>query len=160
MIVLTEFDAYYDGVQGRGPQRDAPRKLLEEPARSFMARMASERPLGWRKAAGVILELSIPELAFVCAKAKEVGRGATAEQLPVEVDFGRGVLVGVPKQTALDAVLEAAQGERDDASFFVYVRQTGGKRREIIWAKYCTNISLELSEFEKRLNAAAPSAFR
>lgn len=156
----TDFDAYYDGLKGRGPQREVPRKFLEEPARSFVARMATERPPGWRKAAGVVLDLSIPELALVCAKAKEAGQAATVAQQFVEISFGRGVLIGVPKPTDREAVLQLTARERGDASFFVYVKQTGGKHGEIIWANYGKEISLELSDFEKRLNAAAPSAFR
>lgn len=155
----TDFDAYYDGVMGRGPKREVPRKFLEEPARSFVARMAAERPAGWRKAAGVILDLSIPELAFVCAKAKEAGRAATGERAFFEVGFGRGVLIGVPKETDPELIAEHASRDRSDASFFVYARQTG-RHGEIVWSKYGTEISLELSEFERELDARAPSAFR
>jgi hypothetical protein len=50
--------------------------------------------------------------------------------------------------------------ERSDASLFVYAKQTGGKRGEVVWAKYGIEISLELSDFEKLLASAAPSAFR
>jgi hypothetical protein len=156
----TDFDAYYDGLKGRGPEREVPRKFSEEPARSFVGRMAKERPPGWRKAAGAVLDLSIPELAFVCAKAKEAGQVATSHEQFVEFGFGRGVLIGVPKQADREAVLDYAAADRNDGSFFVYAKQTDGKHGEIIWAKYGTEISLELSEFEKRLNAAAPSAFR
>jgi hypothetical protein len=155
----TDFDAYYDGLQGRGPKREAPRKFLEEPAKAFVARMAAERPPGWRKAAGALLDLSIPELAFVCGKAKGAGQIATAEGGFVEVSFGRGVLIGVPKQADLGQVLEHANRDRSDASFFVYAKQTGGKRGELVWATYGIEVSLELSDFEKQLNAAAPSAF-
>lgn len=156
----TDFDAYYDGMQGRGPKREAPRKFLEEPAKSFVARMAMERPPGWLRAAGPLLDLSLPELAFVCAKADEAGRVATAEDGFVEVGFGRGVLIGVPKRASLDDVLEHAKGVRDDASFFAYARHTASKRGELVWAKYGVEVSLELSDFEKQLNSAAPSAFR
>jgi hypothetical protein len=155
----TDFDAYYDGMMGRGPKRDVPRKFLEEPARSFVARMAAERPAGWRKAAGVILDLSIPELAFVCAKAKEAGQAASAQRAFVEMSFGRGVLIGVPKETDPELVAEDASRDRSDANFFVYTKQTG-RHGEIVWSKYGTEISLELSEFERELDALAPSAFR
>jgi hypothetical protein len=156
----TDFDAYYDGLMGRGPRREAPRKLLEDPARSFVARMANERPPGWRQAAGVLLDLSIPELAFVCAKAKEVGQIATVEQQFIELSFGRGLLIGAPKRADRRAILGSATAGRSDASFFVYVKETGGKHGEIIWATYGADVSLELSEFEKEFNARAPSAFR
>jgi hypothetical protein len=62
----TDFDAYYDGQMGRGPKRPPPRKFLDEPVRGFVERMATERPPAWRTAAGVCLDLSIPELAAVC----------------------------------------------------------------------------------------------
>jgi hypothetical protein len=156
----TDFDAYYDGLMGRGPKREAPRKFLEEPARSFVGRMAKERPSGWRRAAAVLLDLSIPELAFVSATAREAGRVATGERKFVELSFGRGVLIGVPKGTDGAAVLEHAKPDRSDASFFVYAQETGGKRGELVWAKYGVEVSLELSDFEKELGASAPSAFR
>jgi len=156
----TDFDAYYDGLQGRGPKREAPRKFLEEPARSFVARMAAERPPGWQGAAAVILDLSIPELAFVCARAREAGQIATAQRQFVEVGFGRGVLIGVPKGTDDALVAKHARPDRSDASFFVYAKETGEKRGGLVWAKYGVEVSLALSDYEKRAFAAAPSAFR
>ena len=156
----TDFDAYYDGLNGRGPKRKAPRKLLEEPAGSFVTRMAEARPPGWRKAAGVVLDLSIPELAFVCAKTREAGQVATAEGQFAEFSFGRGVLIGVPKSVDRAGVLEHAKPDRRDASFFVYGREAGRKRGELAWATYGMEVSQELSDFEKHFNAATPSAFR
>jgi hypothetical protein len=156
----TDFDAYYDGLMDRGPKRDAPSKLLKEPARSFVARMATERPPEWRKAAGVALDLSIPELAFVCVNSKIAGRMATARNQFVELDFGRGVLIGVPAQADQETVLEYAGEVRSDASFFVYAKESGSKHGSIVWANYGATMSFELSEFERLADAAMPSAFR
>jgi len=75
------------------------------------------------------------------------------------MSFGRGVLIGVPKETDPELVAEDASRDRSDASFFVYTKQTG-RHGEIVWSKYGTEISLELSEFERELDALAPSAFR
>lgn len=156
----TDFDAYYDGLMDRGPKREAPSKFLKEPARSFVVRMATERPPGWRKAAGVVLDLSIPELAFVCVKAKKAGHMATARNQVVELEFGRGVLIGVPAHADQDTVLKYAAEARSDASFFVYAKESGSKEGSIVWANYGATISFELSEFERLANAAMPSAFR
>lgn len=156
----TDFDAYYDGLMDRGPKREPPSKFLEEPVRSFVERMATERPPEWRKAAGVILDLSLPELAFVCVKSKEAGQMATARNQFVELDFGRGVLIGVPAHADQDTVLEQAAEAQSDASFFVYARESGSKDGSIVWAHYGETISFELSEFERRADAAMPSAFR
>jgi hypothetical protein len=156
----TDFDAYYDGLMDRGPKREAPSKFLEEPARSFVGRMVTDRPPEWRKAAGVLLDLSIPELAFVCAKSKRAGQMATARNHFVEFDFGRGVLIGVPAHADQETVLEYAAEARSDASFFVYAKESGSKDGSIVWAHYGATISFELSEFERRADAASPSAFR
>src|SRR5664280_285296 len=37
----TDFDAYYDGLAGRGPNVERPGKLLEEPVRGFVQRLAT-----------------------------------------------------------------------------------------------------------------------
>ena len=155
----TDFDAYYDGLMGRGPRREAPHKFLAEPARSFVERMAIERPPDWMEAAGVVLDLSIPELAFVCGKSKRAGQVANARNQFVELGFGRGVLIGVPAHADQDTVLEQAAEARSDASFFVYAKESGSKDGSIVWAHYGTTISFELSEFERRADAAVPSAF-
>jgi hypothetical protein len=155
----TDFDAYYDGLTDRGPKREPPRKFLREPARSFVERMATERPVGWRQAAGVILDLSIPELAFVCVKAKKAGQMASAGNRFVELDFGRGTLIGVPARLDQNAVLAHAAEARSDASFVVYAKDSGSKDGSIAWANYGTTVSLKLSEFEKRASASMPSAF-
>jgi hypothetical protein len=42
----TDLDAYYDGLMGRGPKRRRPGKFLQEPARTFVDRMATDRPEG------------------------------------------------------------------------------------------------------------------
>jgi hypothetical protein len=155
----TDFDAYYDGLMNRGPKRNPPTKFLEEPARSFVTRLATERPYGWRKAAGVILDLSLPELAVVCGSSKTTGQAATARNEFVELDFGRGVLVGVPAHADLETVLEYAAETRDDASFFVYAKESGSKDGSIVWANYGKTITFSLSAFEEEANAAMPSAF-
>ena len=74
---ITDFDAYYAGVVGDGPKRPKPRKFLEEPVTGFVERMARERPPGWRDAAGVCLDLSIPELAFALARQDVYGSERT-----------------------------------------------------------------------------------
>jgi hypothetical protein len=153
----TDFDAYYDGLMGRGPAREPPRKYLEEPAVSFIDRLALERPPGWRQAAGVILDLSIPELAFVCAKAKEVGRAAD-DRHRAEAHFGRGVLVGVPRSADIDALIARPGGRRRDVSFIVYAT-AAGKHGRLVWATYGADVNLELSDFERAMASAIPSVF-
>jgi hypothetical protein len=144
----------------RGPKREAPSKFLEEPARSFVGRMATERPPDWRKAAGVLLDLSIPELAFVCVRSKTAGQMATARDQFVELDFGRGVLIGVPAHADQDTVLAYAAEASSEASFFVYAKESGSKDGSIVWANYGARITFELSELERLAGAAMPSAFR
>lgn len=156
----TDFDAYYAGLQGHGPKREKPRKFLKEPVRAFVERMAVERPTGWRQASGVCLDLSVPELGFVCLRALEAARAATAHGALVEFDFERGLLIGVPRGANMNVVLEHARRRRADASFFIYVREGGTKRARLMWAAYGEKISFELSELEKLVfNAPATSAF-
>ena len=93
----TDFDAYYDGLGGRGPKRARPAKFLREPVTSFVERMASERPRGWRDASGVCLDLSVPELAAVTAKATEVTQLASRAGKRVQLEVGRVQLVGLPR---------------------------------------------------------------
>jgi hypothetical protein len=156
----TDFDAYYDGLQGRGPERDTPRKFLEEPVKGFVERMATERPEGWRLASGVCLDLSIPELGVVCLKALDVARAANREGEPVELRFGRGALVGLPKEADFTAGL-AQRSSNGDATLIIYVRQVSAKQAEIVWAEYGRPVTFELSDFEKSvLNAPETSAFQ
>jgi len=155
----TDFDAYYEGLQGRGPKRRPPEKFLKEPARAFVKRLATERPPGWRRACGVVLDLSLPELAFACHLAKKAGQDATAGGTDVAFSFGRGVLVGIPRGIADRAAIESAPSLEHDASFVIFAKETGGRHGSLVWAQYGETISLELSDFEKAAFAGAPSAF-
>lgn len=74
---ITDFDAYYAGVVGDGPKRPKPRKFLEEPVTGFVERMARERPPGWRDAAGVCLDLSLPSSHSLFARQDARGSAQT-----------------------------------------------------------------------------------
>jgi hypothetical protein len=74
----TDFDAYFDGLEGRGPKRAPPTKFLPDSIRAFVSRLSESRPPGWREATGVCLDLSIPELAFVDGKMGELAVEAAA----------------------------------------------------------------------------------
>ncbi len=75
----TDFDDYYDGLAGTAPKREPPRKFLPESVREFVSRLAARRPPGWREATGVCLDLSIPELAFVDGKFRDVASAAAGD---------------------------------------------------------------------------------
>jgi hypothetical protein len=150
----TDFDAYYDGLMGNGPKRPRPTKFLEQPVKAFIDRMAAERPHEWREAAGVCLDLSIPELAFVCGQAAEATRRATREAAPVGIQLGRTVLVGMPPDMELSAAGQQIELEEIDATLIVYVRQAKGRRAEIVWAEYAKPVTFELSEWEKAVFAS------
>lgn len=97
----VDFDAYYSGLAKYGPKSKRPGKFLKEPVKSFVSRMAEERPPGWRSAAGACLDLSLPELAVVAGRATEVATEAARDESVVVLDAGRLSLLGVPP--AIDA---------------------------------------------------------
>jgi hypothetical protein len=149
----TDFDSYYNGLVGHGPKVKAPGKYLREPVRAFVDRMAAGRPAGWRQAAGVCLDLSLPELAYVSGRAKEVARQAAFVGRRVWEDTGRMALVGIPPNADIAGVL--AQPDRGDPTLVVYCREAAGGRPEIAWAKSAKAVTFELSDFEKAASKAA-----
>jgi hypothetical protein len=155
----TDFDAYYAGTVGEGPERPKPRKFLEEPATSFVERMARDRPQAWLNAAGACLDLSIPELAFVSASARGVWREANTDRSPVVIEVGRVRLIGVPRDASWTEVMDETEQIEGDATFHLYVHGSKAKCGEIVWAKQVKPITFELSAYEKaarqRLGAAA-----
>jgi hypothetical protein len=153
----TDFDAYYAGLLGEGPKRDRPTKLLKEPVKAFVTRMATERPKGWRDAAGVCLDMSIPELAAVCAKTRDVCRDATHEGDLIGLKFGRVALIGIPLGSGFKGVnyKDLFDG---DATLVVYCRETHSKRPQIVWAEYAKPVTFELSDYERAAFAAAETA--
>lgn len=156
----TDFDAYYDGLLGHGPKKARPGKFLEEPVKAFVNRMAAERPPGWREAAGACLEMSIPELAFACAKAEEAARTADREGVLVALEAGRVALVGIPTNVGVATALR----EFDPGSaptLVIFTRQPKARGRvEIVWANYAKPVTFDLSDFERAAFAAsAASAF-
>jgi hypothetical protein len=145
----TDFDAYYAGVVGNGPKKPKPGKFLEEPVKSFVERMARERPVGWLNAAGACLDLSIPELAWVCGNARRASKEANAGGDPVVMEVGRVRLVGVPEGALLSVVMAMTEPIAGDATFHVYVLDSRARRGEIAWAKSVKPIDFELSAYEK-----------
>ena len=155
----TDFDAYYEGLAGRGPEAKRPGKFLEEPARGFVARMAAERPPGWRTAAGACLDLSIPELAVVAVKAEEVAQEAATSGAVVGFDAGRLALLGVPQAADARQIVSEYAIPSGDPTFVVVSRLSGAAKCEIAWAGYRKPVTFELSPFEQAsYNAASPFA--
>jgi len=153
----TDFDAYYDGLAGRGPKREPPRKFLPDSARAFVSRLADTRPPGWREATGVCLDLSIPELAFVDTKLRGVATEAAIAG-PVSLVAGRVLLLGLPRRVnASEALMLYAPGDRDP-TFAVACRLGNAGEPEIAWAQYRKPFTFELSDFEEQAFEAAASA--
>jgi hypothetical protein len=144
----TDFDDYYNGVLGFGPEREPPRKFLEHPVTEFVERMARDRPAGWRESSGVCLDLSIPELAAVCAEATNVATKSAQASSPVRFEIGRVALIGIPPGAQLKDMLDATVDQRREATLAIYV-QLRGTKPEIAWAVYSRPVSFELSDFEK-----------
>jgi hypothetical protein len=157
----TDFDGYYDGLLGHGPKRKPPGKFLREPVKAFVERMASVRRRGWRQAAGACLDLSIPELGFVCGKAQEIALRATAEGQPLFLELGRVALVGVPRTADVATVVREFHAYGPDPTLLIYCAEATPKRVEIVWAKYAKPVTFELSDFEKAVfDAPETSPFR
>lgn len=145
----TDFDAYYDGLAGRAPKREPPRKFLPETVRAFVSRLAGTRPPGWREATGVCLDLSIPELAFVDVKMREVA-GEAAITGPVSLVAGRVLLLGLPRHVnASEALMLYDRGEGDPL-FAIACRLGNTGEPEIAWAQYRKPFTFELSDFEEQ----------
>jgi hypothetical protein len=151
----TDFDAYYAGIAGEGPERSKPRKLLEEPVKSFVERMARNRPPGWLDAAGVGLDLSLPELAFVCASARGVWKRAKSSGAPVVAEIGRVRLVGLPRGASVTDVITETERIAGEATFHIYVEGAKAKHGQIAWAKQVKPVTFDLSEHEKEVLKAA-----
>jgi hypothetical protein len=144
----TDFDAYYAGIVGDGPERPKPGKFLEEPVRGFIERMARERPAGWREASAACLELSIPELALVVGKARRIWKEANAADAPSVLECGRVLLVGVPRSHDLAEVIGSTEQRESGATFHIYVKGSKAKGGELVWATCVKPVDFALSDFE------------
>jgi hypothetical protein len=145
----TDFDAYYDGLAGRGPKREPPTKFLPESVRAFVSRLASTQPPGWREATGVCLDLSIPELAFVDANLREVASEA-ATAGPVSLVAGRVLLLGLTRRVNASEGLMLYNAGEGDPTFAIACRLGNAGEPEIAWAQYRKPFTFELSDFEER----------
>jgi hypothetical protein len=139
----TDFDAYYDGLAGRGPEREPPRKFLPDSVREFVSRVSSSRPPGWREAAGVCLDLSIPELAYIDGTIVELAHEATRSGTVAAVD-GRVLLAGIRPSTNASMTLQLIDPKGDDPTFAVACR-LGPTGPELAWAQYRKPVTFTLS---------------
>jgi hypothetical protein len=145
----TDFDAYYNGLLGNGPPSPKPAKMLAEPLRSFVERMAVERPAGWLEAAGTCLDLSIVELAYVNARAKVIAEAAQSEGDVVIEEAGRVRLIGMPRGRSIEDTMAESDGLAGDAIFHIYVRASL-RRVATEWAKTIGRVTHEPSDQEER----------
>ncbi len=146
----TDFDAYYDGLAGRGPKMKKPRKFLPEPLGSFVQALSSDRPEGWREAAGACIDLSIPELAAVSTNAAEVAREAATRNKRIPLEFGRLVILGIgPDVNPRDAIRDMPREPSDPTIVVVCQSRRKGGLPRIVWAAYLKPVSFELSSFER-----------
>jgi hypothetical protein len=146
----TDFDAYYNGLLGNGPPAPKPRKMLEEPVKSFVERMADERPPGWRRAAGTCLDLSILEMAYVCGRAPAICDTAQQHRRTGFEEVGRVRLVRVPRGDALEQVITDAEDISGEATFHIYMQAADDGAPQVIEAKTVGPVTFELSGYEKR----------
>ena len=153
----TDFDGYYDGLAGHGPKREPPRKFLPDSVRAFLSRLADRRPPGWREATGVCLDLSIPELAFVDTKLREVATEAALAG-PVSLVAGRVLLLGLPRRMNASEALMMYDPAEGDPTFAVACRLGNAGEPEIAWAQYRKPFTFDLSDFEEQAFEAAASA--
>lgn len=68
----THFDDYYLGQTGHGPPAKKPRMFTVPPVERFVRLLSTSRPDGWLEAAGICLDLSLEELAFVDVELKRM----------------------------------------------------------------------------------------
>jgi len=153
----TDFDAYYDGLAGRGPKREPPRKFLPDSVRALVRRLADTRPPGWQEATAVCLDLSIPELAFVDTKLREVATEAALAG-PVSLVAGRVLLLGLPRRVNASEALMMSDPAEGDPTFAVACRLGNAREPEIAWAQYRKPFTFDLSDFEEHAFEAATSA--
>jgi len=145
----VDFDSYYHGLLGHGPKRDPPRRFSCEPIGSFVDRMASERPPGWRVAAGACLDLSIPELAVICSQAESIATLASKKGQAVWHRIGRVALVGLAADAVIATAIEQSDPDSDGATLVIYCQKPSAEPAQIVWAKYAKPVTFELSDYER-----------
>jgi hypothetical protein len=151
----TDFDDYYAGLAGTGPKTAKPEKLLPPTcAKRFVEKMARDRPRGWLSASGVLLDLSLPELAALDIKGQQLCKRANVTRSVCTLTCGRFRLLALPRGGKLRNA--ASEGRTPtEATFNIYLRGTAGKHMEILWAETLKPVTFELSAFEKEILEAS-----
>jgi hypothetical protein len=117
--------------------------------------MSRDRPEGWLDAAGVCLDLSLAELAFVCASAQRTWREANRCGNVVFTNAGRVELAALPRGATVASVRDEVVAKGDhDATFRIYVRGSKARKGEVAWAEQLRPVEFELSDFEQAALAA------
>ena len=125
------------------------RSFFQSPSVVFVSRLAGTRRPGWREATGVCLDLSIPELAFVDVKLREVASEAAIAG-PVSLIAGRVLLLGLARGVnASEGLMLYDPGEGDPA-FAIACHMGNAGEPEIAWAQYRKPFTFELSDFEEQ----------
>lgn len=145
----TDFDAYYDGLAGRGPKREPPRKFLPDSVRAFVSRLASTRPPGWRGGDRRMSRSLDSGVAFVDTKLREVASEAAIAG-PVSLVAGRILLLGLARRVNASEGLMLYNSGDGDPTFAVACRLGNAGGPEIAWAQYRKPFTFELSDFEEQ----------
>jgi len=127
----TDFDTYYMGETRKGPPAGKPRMFTIPSVRTFVRRMSRDRPAGWLAAAGVCLDLSLEELAFVDV---EIRRARARDEGWVWWGtFDRCTLIMMGPSVRWRVVWEQFRMSETPAKRVIFADTKGGRGR-LVWA--------------------------
>ena len=127
----TDFDTYYMGQTGHGPRSKKPQMFSISAVRAFVKRMSRDRPPGWLDAAGVCLDLSLGELAFLEV---EMRRSRPRDEDWVRWGtFERCTVIMLSSAVSWRQAWEQFRTEREPTERIIFV-DTRGKRARLVWA--------------------------
>lgn len=136
----TDFDDYYASLDGRGRKSRKPEKFLPGFVKTFVDRMARERPPGW--------------LTAVLAKGPAACKAAAASGTLEITTCGRlRLIASPPKMTPQNAIAETRKLDTD-VTFDIYLAATKARQPQLLWAEQLKPITFELSDYGKAASDA------
>ena len=106
----TDFDAYYAGESGHGPQIEKPRRVLGDWLPDVLEDLATRRPPGWLTTSMAILDLPLGEAAAITTFAQDLARMRLRQSNWTAETFGDTTIVALRRGIKPEhLVLELAQ---------------------------------------------------
>jgi hypothetical protein len=131
----VDFDSYYLSEQGDGPPAERPRMFSIPLIDRYLERLSRQRPPGWVGATGVVLDLSLQQLAALDVATPRLLQSVEPTGVDV-VAFGSLALVAVGLRRRWQEAYTSLQSDLTEYRSLIFLSVDYASQPMILWSMH------------------------